>query len=232
MAQTVPNAGPGDVLFTYDAPYSQYLRALGDEWGQAKRLEARLGEARKELDHLRTLSRRREPLASNDNLCFAAVVDIWPGQSGNDVAVVAELDKAQIQGEHTGIINLDPVNGFLGSLRHCAANVHTRIIVLQHSSLVSSEDDQPIQALVNSSEDDRPIQALFNSHLLGSELGLTPDYVSYLSQNRHTQGLWRQWHLRTPPSFTLGWSGTNANIALYLGRRSFGDGSPYTSQCM
>ena len=169
MAQTLPNASSGDVLFTYDAPYSQYLRALSDEWDQAKCLEATLQEARKELDYLPAFSKRREPLASKDNLCFAAIVDICPRQSGNDVVVVAQLDNAQIQGERTGTINLGAVDGFLGSLRHCATNIHTRIIVLQHSS---SRD----------SEDDRPIQALFNSHLLGFELGLAPAYVSYLNR--------------------------------------------------
>jgi hypothetical protein len=139
--------------------------------------------------------------------------------SGNDVVVVAQLDKAQIQGEHAGTINLGAVDGFLGSLRHCATNIHRRIIVLQHSS---SRD----------SEDDRSIQALFNSHLLGFELGLAPAYVSYLSQDRRIQGLQRWWHMRTYPSLMFGQIGKTAKIALYLGRRSFGDGSPYTSECM
>jgi hypothetical protein len=201
MAQTLPNASSGDVLFTYDAPYSQYLRALSDEWHQAECLEETLQQARMELDHiLQTFSKRREPLASKDNLCFAAIVDICPGQSGNDVVVVAQLDKAQILGEHTGTINLGAVDGFLGSLRHCATNIHTRIIVLQHPSWTDFEDD-------------RPIQALFNSHLLGYELGLALADVCYLSQDSRIQRLRKWWHMRTYPSLMFGQSGKTAKNA-------------------
>jgi hypothetical protein len=219
MAQTLLNASSGDVLFTYDAPYSQYLRALSDEWDQAKCLEATLQEARKELDYLRAFSKRREPLASKDNLCFAAIVDICPRQRKR-----CRRCRTTGQSSDPGRAHRYHQPGcrrwfFLGSLRHCATNIHTRIIVLQHSS---SRD----------SEDDRSIQALFNSHLLGFELGLAPAYVSYLSQDRRIQGLQRWWHMRTYPSLMFGQIGKTAKIALYLGRRSFGDGSPYTSECM
>jgi hypothetical protein len=56
MAQVVPTASPGSLLLTENAPYSQYLHALSDDWDQAKNLEATLQEARKELDGLRALS--------------------------------------------------------------------------------------------------------------------------------------------------------------------------------
>jgi hypothetical protein len=220
MAQTVPTASPGSVSFTYNAPYSQYLRALSDEWDQAASLEKTLQEAREELDVLRASSKKREPLDSENNACFAAIVDVCPGQSGNNVVVVAaELDKDQIQGEHRGTVNMGAVDGFVDSLRHCATNVHTRMIVLQDAALQQSEDDDSIQALLN-------------SHLLGFELGLTPAYVCHLSQWGNPQ---RLSHMRRYPSLEFNMRRGNSrsgHIALYLGRKSFGGSSPYTSECM
>jgi hypothetical protein len=155
-------------------------------------------------------------------LSFAAIIEIRPGQIGNELVVVARLNKDEVRGEHVGTINLDAVNGFMDSLRHCTASTHTRMIVLQDSVLGQSEGIS-----------DTPIELLFKSHLLGSELGLTPAYVSYLSQNGRVQSFRRLWwHMRTYPSLMFGQSGKNAKIALYLGRRSFGDGSLHTSECM
>ena len=120
---------------------------------------------------LRRRPQRREPLASGDDACFAAIVDICPGQTGNDVNVVAQLDKAQIQGEHLGTINQGAVDGFVDTLRHCATNIHTRIIVFQ--TFVFSQSDEELA-----------IEALFHSHILGFELDLLPACVTRLSQMR------------------------------------------------
>jgi hypothetical protein len=164
MAQAVPTPSPGSLLLNQDAPYSQYLRALSDEWDQANSLEGKLQDAREWLVMLRRRPQRREPLASGDDACFAAIVDICPGQTGNDVNVVAQLDKAQIQGEHLGTINQGAVDGFVDTLRHCATNIHTRIIILQ-------------EAILSQSDEDDAIEVLFHSHILGFELDLLPACV-------------------------------------------------------
>jgi hypothetical protein len=220
MAQVVPDTSPGKLLLTPDAPYSVYLRALGSVWDEARDLGTSLHHTRRILESCRAPRTPQQPI--DHNLSSAAVIDIRPGQIGNEVVVVARLDKDEVRGEHTGTINSDAVNGFMDSLRHCTASTHTRMIVLQDSVLGQFEGISDIA-----------IELLFKSHLLGSELGLTPAYVSYLSQNGRGQSFRRLWwHMRTYPSLTFGQSCKTAKIALYLGRRSFGDGYPHTSECM
>ena len=168
MAQVAPTANPGSLLLDKNAPYSLYLRALGNEWGEANLLEKLLQDARRVLDDQRALRRSQQPLG---NWNLTAIIDICPGQIGNDVNVVAQLDKAQIQGEHLGTINQDAVDGFVDTLRHCATNIHTRIIVFQ--TFVFSQSDEELA-----------IEALFHSHILGFELDLLPACVTRLSQMR------------------------------------------------
>jgi hypothetical protein len=139
MTQIVPTASSGSLLLSPNAPYSLYLRALESESKQAQFLEFWLNRMRRGLDDQRALGRSRRPLDDDSN--FAAIIDICPGQIGNDINVVAQLNKAQIQGMHLGTINLDAVDGFLETLRHCATNVHTRIIVLQELGSTQFEDE-------------------------------------------------------------------------------------------
>lgn len=168
MAQVAPTANPGSLLLDKNPPYSLYLRALGNEWGEANLLEKLLQDARRVLDNQRALRRSQQPLG---NWNLATIIDICPRQIGNDVNVVAQLDKAQIQGEHLGTINQDAVDGFVDTLRHCATNIHTRIIVFQ--TFVFSQSDEELA-----------IEALFHSHILGFELDLLPACVTRLSQMR------------------------------------------------
>jgi hypothetical protein len=224
MAQAVPNTSPASLLLTPNAPYSQYLRALESESKEAKSLEFWLEETRGGLDHQRALWRSRQPLDDNSN--FAAIIDICPGQIGNDVNVVAQLNKAQVRGEHLGTINPDAVDGFVDTLRHCATNIHTRIIVLQGSPFTQPKD-----------EDSQAIEALFNSHILGFELDLLPARVLQLSQWRDHQIPTHMFRYQYPSlmdacaTFTRS-NGRIVNIAIHLGRKSFGDGTPYTGECM
>jgi hypothetical protein len=212
MAQVVPTASPSSLLLTPDAPYSVYLRALKHEgWGDYG-LEYWLQRMRDNLDSVRGLSTSRRPSIKNSQL--AAVVDIRSEQGVDDVAVVvAQLDKVQIQGERVGTINSGVTDDFLDSLRTCAANVHTRIIILQ--DLV---DDWY--------GDDRKIERLFTSHLLGIELNLSPAYVCGLLQDEHYA---LASHMRRYPGLTFDQC---RRVALYLGPRKFGDGNPYTGECM
>lgn len=219
MAQVVPNTSPSSVMLSPDAPYSQYLRALKIEENDYY-LEHVLQSARAELDGLRDIPRSRRPLTSNS--WFAAIVDIRPGQDGNDVVVVARLDKAQIQGDHLGTINFGVADDFLNSLRTCAVDVHTRVVILQDS-------------VKSMSEDDRAIEALVNSHLLGFELDLAPAYVCQLSLRKRGWGLSHMHMYQIPGlkdkfvNFEMS-HGQSDNVALHLGRRTFGDGSPYTGK--
>jgi hypothetical protein len=210
MVQAVPTPSPGSLLLN-----------------QAKSLEGKLQDAREWLVMLRRRPQRREPLASGDDACFAAIVDICPGQTGNDVNVVAQLDKAQIQGEHLGTINQGAVDGFVDTLRHCATNIHTRIIILQ-------------EAILSQSDEDDAIEVLFHSHILGFELDLLPACVTRLSPTsmRKFQNVSSYMSRYQHPSLmdasaNFGMSsGQSGNVAMYLGRRSFGDGTPYTGECM
>jgi hypothetical protein len=206
MAQAVPNASPGSLLLSQDAPYSQYLRALRDDGWDDYGLERLLKSARDILESVRARSISRRPLTSNSR--FAAIVDILFERGA--AFVVAQLDKAQIHGEHVGAINSGAVDGFLNRLRAFEANAHTRIIILQDS-------------VGSMYEEDWRIERLFNSHLLGIELDLSPAYVCHLLQcDNH-----RPSHVRRYPSFVFEHSGL---VALYLGRKNFGGASPFTSE--
>jgi hypothetical protein len=224
MTQIVPTASSGSLLLSPNAPYSLYLRALESESKQAQFLEFWLNRMRRGLDDQRALGRSRRPLDDDSN--FAAIIDICPGQIGNDINVVAQLNKAQIQGMHLGTINLDAVDGFLVTLRHCATNVHTRIIVLQELGSTQFED-----------EDYQAIEALFSSHVLGFELDLLPAHVLQLSSWRGYREISHRSEYQHPSlmdacaNFEKS-NGLIVNIATYLGRRSFGDGTPYTGKCM
>jgi hypothetical protein len=123
--------------------------------------------------------------------------------------------------------NQGAVDGFVDTLRHCATNIHTRIIILQ-------------EAILSQSDEDDAIEVLFHSHILGFELDLLPACVtrlsptsmrkfqnvsSYMSRYQHTS------LMDASANFGMS-SGQSGNVAMYLGRRSFGDGTPYTGECM
>jgi hypothetical protein len=244
MAQAVPNLTPGGVLFTYDAPYSVHLRTLQGQWDEARVLEDTLQYAREEVKHHGM--ERTAPLSGSMHSRFAAIIDIAPGQRGNEVVTVAQLDDAQRFKEQSRTINYEAADGFLNSLRTCATDIHTRILILQ--------DRQPWQV-----KQDWAHQTLFSSHLLGIELGLAPAHVAFLLRLRDQESYTRRYRYPTlvdtcikfrttrdetyPPemiherTFNLrmiydrsrvGYQVRHDNVALYLGRKTFGHGSPHT----
>jgi prepilin-type processing-associated H-X9-DG protein len=217
MAQVVPTASPSSLLLTPDAPYSVYLRALKHEGWDDYDLESWLKVARDNLDDVRGgLSTHWPPLTIDSKSKFAAIVDIRSERGVDDAVVVAQLERAQIQGERVGTINSGVADDFLDSLRTCAANVHMRIIILQ---------DTCIPVLEPMSKDNRGIQRLFNSHLLGIELNLSPAFVCHLLQGPYHHR--SHMRMRGYPNVAF----VDGRVALYLGQRKFGDGHPYTGEC-
>lgn len=227
MAQVVPKMSPGSLLLDPNAPYSRYLRALKDVSYDAKRPEAALHVARQTLDGERDLS-KPGPVRSARNAHLAAIIDISPVQGGNSVANVAQLDEAQLEGEHLGTINSKVADAFFDSLRTCAADIHTRVVVLQ--------DYMPVQ-----SEHDRAVQTLFNSHLLGIELDLAPAHVCNFLRHRYQQSYTSRYlhpplvdacvrFETSPTSQDETVPEQRNNIASYLGRKKTGDGFPHTGK--
>lgn len=83
--------------------------------------------------------------------------------------------------------------------------------------------------------DDQLIELLLYTRILGYELDLIPAYVCHLSQRKRHQKLSYMLKHQHPNlvdaslNFEMSY-GQSDNVALYLGRRSFGDGSPYTGK--
>lgn len=255
MAQAVPNATPGSVIFTYDAPYSVYLRTLEDQWKTRDEREAsNQWEEVRDLAHVLECARNgldcsMDLLPSSKSV---AIIDIAPGERGNEVVTVAQLDYAKIPGEHPDTINYQVADEFLNSLRTCTTDIHTRILVLQ--------DCQPWQPAPGESlrfpGKDWAFQTLFNIHLLGIELDLAPAHVCFLMRQYRRESCTRRYlhptlvdtcvnfetirdeptqpekiyeiHGRDTQIWRLGHRVQRDNIALSLGRKRFGDGSPHT----
>jgi len=167
---------------------------------------------------------RKPRTALDKDFCVAAIIGIRPGHGGNDVLVMARLEKRQTRGDHMGQIDLRPTESFVSKLQACAPDIHTRIIILQDSVTPKSEDD-------------RAVEALLNSHILGIGLDLVPAYVRHLSQRNEKNKVSQMRRYQHPilmdacVNFDMS-HGQSNNVALYLGRKIFGDGSPHIGKCI
>jgi hypothetical protein len=180
---------------------------------EAINLKQSLSEALENLSHVRTRWNPKSQTAQDSTVY--AIIDIRPKQIGNDntVTVAARLFKSSMRGHHEGIINVDSTNHFINVLRNCDTDVHTRTVICQDELRSSME-------------------ALLFSQILGRELDLTPAYVCQLSQRKNLQELPRTRRyenskmMDTCVTFQMS-HGSCDNVAMYLGRKQLGNGSPH-----
>jgi len=219
MAQAGSGPTPGQTFMLPDATYLQYLHALGNGWEEAENLKQSLYEALESLSQVR--SRWTPKTHTQQDSSVSTIVDIRPCRTGNGntVTVATRLLKSHMQGHHEGIIDADVADRFINILRHCDTDVHTRIVICQDS-------------LQSSTQHERPIEALFFSHILGWELDLAPAYVCQLSQRKDIQEVPRIRQYESPgmmdacAKFQMS-HGQCDNVAIYLGRKQLGGGSPH-----
>lgn len=220
MAQGWPIRTPGQTFASSYAPYPAYVRALGDEWDEARNLSLSLDKA---LDSLSATKCPWNPRtqSQSDSSTICSIIDIGADRGGasNKITVAAALRRSQLQGLHEGTVDADAADVFFSSLRYCEPDVHTRILVCQNS-------------LQSRTQHERPIEAMFFSHVLGSELDLTPAYVCQLSQRKDIEELPRMCRYQNPTlidacvKFQMS-HGQSDNVAIYLGRKMIGNGSPH-----
>lgn len=201
-----------------DAPYFEYLNNLPRRWVEVQGIRDVLQKALDTLSHARIFQKPRITGSSDTTVCCVYDVRADYHRSCNTIATTAQARRSHIQGHSEGYANLHGANDFFNALRHCEADVHTRIVVCQDSHQVQSVDTWAIEAL-------------FFGHLLGIELDLPPAFVYQLSQRRHIKELPRVRRYQNPKLIDACVklqmrNGQNDNVGICLGRRAFGIGCP------
>jgi hypothetical protein len=208
---------------TTKAPYIKYLERIKNEWPQADSLDGAL----KKLTSL--VKRYHQPVPAGRNarvgefVNVAEILDIYDGANGKNNAIKTPIPSV---GAYHDLTLPDPrgIENFLGQLRSCEQNVHTRIIVL-HSGRGASGD--------------RAADSLFFCHVLGVELDLPPTDVRNLAQLDHLSNGYVQpaeqprQRLPMKPGFvSLGFSEVTRkrSVAAYIGRRKMGAASPHVGE--
>ena len=145
-----------------DAPYFEYLNNLPRRWDEVQGLRDGLQKALDTLSHARIFQKPRTTGSSDTTVCCVYDVRADYHRNCNTITTTAQVRRSHIQGHSDGFANLYGANDFFNALRHCEADVHTRIVVCQDSHQAQSVDTWAIEAL-------------FFGHLLGIELDLLPE---------------------------------------------------------
>jgi hypothetical protein len=219
MAQARPTSSGTHTNISLLDPYLWYLERLNSHFDEARELHLSLTKAKAILKSAQSHLTPRSTHADKQNLC--SIYDFRAGRHGinNTITTAALIQRPQIQGAYEGFANLDPANDFFDTLGHCDADVHTRLVVCQDSLQAPAKDE-------------RLIETIFFTHLFGVELDLPPAYVHYLSRRRDLEDLPRVRKYQNPTLIDACvqlemCNGQSDNVALYLGRKSLGTGSPH-----
>lgn len=169
MAHPVDPLSAGESFSTFDAPYLKALSSLPNshrERSESPQLRQILSAAvNRFLVPAGSLSGERQTSDFGD-CTVAEVLDIKcdPHDQKKSAVVTASLQESELSGNAAKSLRVEAANKFFSSLRNCASDVHTRIVILQQCMT------------------DIALESLLFSQILGAELDLQPSQVAVLAQ--------------------------------------------------
>lgn len=200
---------------TTAAPYIQYLETLEDDWTEA---QEPLQELRKAAGMISQKVLQHSLSDDSEYVTAAEVLDIHSDAGGgNTVTTPAILNERHIC---SALEDSAPVDDFFNSLRQCASDVHTRIIVLQ-------------EGMYNLA-----METMLFCHILGIELDLRPSHVSVLAQIPGLKlGPRSRYNEQDLPGFIsfhdlTGSEDRGLEVAAYIGRRQLRGGQPHVGRSL